>query len=417
MLILYNLFLSLYYLVIRVYALFNDKAKKWITGRQDWERHMKTVLKPGEKRTWIHCSSMGEFEQAKPLIEALRAKYPGYKIVVTFFSPSGYEACKNNILADYVFYLPHDSKRNAERFLAVVAPSLAMFVKYEFWYYYLTQLKKQRIPTLLVSGAFRPEQPFFKWYGGIFREMLHSFNFYFLQDEQSVKMLHTIGINANILISGDTRYDRVAEIAKNVTPIPAIEKFKDGHKILIGGSTWPGDEDVLRECFAIIPDDWKLIIVPHEIGEGHIKKVQQLFDNEPVLFTELDAENTGSDKKVLIVNNMGMLSRLFAYADIAFIGGGFQKGGIHNILEPAVFGVPVIFGPIFEKFVEAKMLASLDYVFPVNDAAGCRDILSKLITKEQYRLTTGVTLKGFMKEHTGATAMIMDEIERGGWLN
>jgi len=417
MLILYNLFLSLYYLVIRVYALFNDKAKKWIAGRQDWELHMNSVLKPGEKRVWVHCSSMGEFEQAKPVIEALRAKYPGHQVVVTFFSPSGYEACKNNVLADHVFYLPHDSKRNAERFVAVVAPSMVMFVKYEFWYYYLIQLKKQWIPTVLVSGAFRPEQPFFKWYGGIFKEMLQCFSFYFLQDEQSAKMLHTIGIDKNVVISGDTRYDRVAVIAKSASPISAIEKFNGTHKIIIAGSTWPGDESVLKECLPVIPEGWKLIIVPHEIDEAHIRKVQGLFNNEPILFTELDAEHTGADKKVLIVNNMGMLSRLFAYADIAFIGGGFQKAGIHNILEPAVYGVPVVFGPVFEKFVEAKKLAEEGYVFPVNDAAGARTVLEKLISNEQYRLKIAASLRRFMQEHTGATEMIMEEIGRQGWLN
>ena len=417
MLFLYNLFLFLYYLVIRVYALFNNKAKKWIKGRQNWEQHLNNTLGNGEKRIWIHCSSMGEFEQAKPIIEALRIQYPGYKIAVTFFSPSGYEACKNNALADYIFYLPHDSRRNAERFISVINPSLALFVKYEFWYYYLVQLKKQRIPTALVSGAFRQEQPFFKWYGGIFREMLESFNVYFLQDEASKEMLNKIGIDKNILISGDTRYDRVAEIAKNVTRIEAIEKFKGNNKILIAGSTWPGDESVLKDSLGVVPNDWKIIIVPHEIGEAHIRKLQHLFDNEPVLFSDLDAENTGQDKKILIINNIGMLSRLFAYGDIAFIGGGFQKGGIHNILEPAVFGVPVVFGPIFEKFVEAKKLVELGYVFPVSDAAGAKEIFEKLITNEQFRLTVGVWLSTFITTHTGATKMIIDEIGYRKWLN
>ena len=416
MLILYNLFLFLYYLVIKIYALFNNKAKKWIAGRTDWQYNISKALNPGEKRIWIHCSSMGEFEQAKPLIEAIRVEYPVYKIVVTFFSPSGYEACRNSPLADYIFYLPHDSKRNAERFISIINPTIALFVKYEFWYYYLTQLKIQRVPVLLISGAFRQGQPFFKWYGGIFREMLRCFSCYFLQDEASKNMLDTIGIHKNVLISGDTRYDRVSVIAKNVTAISAIEQFKGNHKILIAGSTWPGDENVLKDCISVFPENWKLIIVPHEIDEAHIRKVEQLFDNN-ILFSALDAENTGYDKKVLIINNIGMLSRLFAYADIAFIGGGFQKGGIHNILEPAVFGVPVIFGPIFEKFVEAKQLVALEYVFPVNDAAGCKIILEKLIVNEQYRLSISNSLKTFMTEHTGATTMIMEQIKWSKWLN
>ena len=415
MLILYNLFLFLYFLSARIYGLFNSKAKKWVDGRRDWEDLYRNTLKPGEKRIWIHCSSMGEFEQAKPLIEELRAQYPAYKIAVTFFSPSGYEACKNNALADYVFYLPHDGKRNAARFLEIVAPTLAIFVKYEFWYYYLVQLKSKKIPTLLVSGAFRKGQVFFKWYGGMFRDMLGCFSFFFLQDMESENVLATIGITADVLISGDTRYDRVATIAGKVTPITAIDNFKNGHKILIAGSTWPGDQDVLKDCIESLPADWKLIVVPHEIDEAHIRRVAQLFSGA-ILFSELDAANTGSDKKVLIVNNIGMLSRLFAYADVAFIGGGFQKGGIHNILEPAVFGAPVIFGPVYEKFVEAKELAALKYVFPVANASECKEVLNKLITDEEYRGAISYALKEFMKNHTGAAAKIMGAVEREGWL-
>lgn len=416
MLILYNLFLSLYFLSARIYGLFNGKAKKWVDGRKDWEDNYRNTLKRGEQRIWIHCSSMGEFEQAKPLIEELRAQYPTYKIVVTFFSPSGYEACKNNALADYVFYLPHDGGRNAKRFVEIVAPTLAIFVKYEFWYYYLLQLKKEGIPTLLVSGAFRQGQVFFKWYGGMFREMLRCFSFFFLQDAASQTVLVRIGIEKNVLISGDTRYDRVAAIAKNISSIPAIEKFKGASRILIAGSTWPGDEEVLKDCMGALPADWKLVIVPHEIDDAHIRKLQQLFSGA-ILFSELDAENTGSDKKVLIINNIGMLSRLFAYADIAFIGGGFQKGGIHNILEPAVFGAPVIFGPVYEKFVEAKELAALKYVFPVSNAIECNRVFKKLITDEEYRGAISYALKEFMKNHTGAAGVIMGVVKREGWLD
>jgi 3-deoxy-D-manno-octulosonic-acid transferase len=412
----YNLFLSLYKFGISIYALFNDKAKNWITGRHNWEQQLAAALKSGEQRIWIHSSSMGEFEQAKPIIESLKIQFPTYKILVTFFSPSGYEACKNNELADYIFYLPHDGKRNAEKFVTMVKPSMAMFVKYDFWYYYLAELSTQNVPTLLISGAFREEQPFFKWYGGIFRDMLQCFTCFFLQDEQSVKMLHTIGVKDNLVISGDTRYDRVSEIAKNVGPIVAIEHFKNGHKILIAGSTWLGDEEVLTDCLTTLPDNWKLIIVPHEVGESHIKKIQQLF-GDSMLYSELDAEKTGADKKILVINNIGMLSRLFAYGDIAFIGGGFQKGGIHNILEPAVFGLPVIFGPVYQKFVEAKELASLHYVFPVNNSAECGQILQRLISDDAYRGSVSDSLKHFMTNHTGATAAIMDRIKAEKWLN
>jgi len=416
-LILYNILRPFYIFLIRVYALFDGKAKKWVAGRKDWEAHISATLKPGEKRIWIHCSSVGEFEQAKPLIVALKGKYPDHKIVVTFFSPSGYEASQKNTDVDHIFYLPADTNRNAEKFVSIVSPSLVLFIKYEFWYYYLLQLKRKNIPTILVSGAFRESQPFFKWYGKFFRDMLRCFSFFFLQDETSKKLLHSIGIDKNVLVSGDTRYDRVSVIAQNITPIEAIEKFKGAHKILIAGSAWPGDEEVIKEGLPILPENWKLIIAPHEIDDDHIQKLRQLLGYESVLFSELDAENTGKDKKILIINNIGMLSRLFAYGDLAFIGGGFQKGGIHNILEPAVFGVPVLFGPIYEKFVEAKELADLHYVFPVRNAMESNEILKKLIADEAYRSSVSEALKQFMTTRRGATDIIMEGIKREKWLS
>jgi len=417
LLLLYNVFLSLYSFALRISSLVNPKARKWIDGRKDWEHYVRDALNPNETRVWIHCSSMGEFEQAKPLLELLKKQFPKYKTVVTFFSPSGYNACKTNDLVDYIFYLPADSKRNAEKFISAIDPSMAMFVKYEFWYYYLSQLYKQKIPTLLVSGAFREGQVFFRWYGGLFRDMLHCFSFFFLQDEQSQKVLNKIGFSKNILISGDTRYDRVSEIAKAIKPIVAIEKFKGQNKILIAGSTWPGDENVLKDCIAVLPPGWKLIIAPHEVGDAHVRKVQQLFGKETVLFSGLDAENTGANKKILIINNIGLLSRLFAYGEIAFIGGGFKKGGIHNILEPAIFGLPIVFGPVYEKFVEAKELAARQYVFPVNNAAECTAIINKLVTDEPFRNNISLALKEFMQQHTGAAKIIIDKVKIEKWLH
>lgn len=415
-LFIYNFLRLLYLAAARVLALFNKKAEKWINGRKNWEQHFRDTLQEGEKRIWIHCSSTGEFEQARPLIEALRSKYPAYKVVLTFFSPSGYEACLKNNPADYIFYLPNDSSRNARRFVGIVQPSLVMFIKYEFWYYYLQALKANGIPALMVSGAFRQEQQFFKWYGRFFRDMLHSFSFFFLQDKESERLLNTIGIDKNILISGDTRYDRVMAIAQQFTPIDAVVLFKGNSNVLIAGSTHSGDEEIILACFPTLPADWKLIIAPHEISTDHISKLKEAFDGSAVLFSELDAEHTGADKKVLIINNIGMLSRLFAYGDIAFIGGGFQKGGIHNILEPAAFAVPVIFGTIYEKFVEAKEMASLGYVFPVNNAAECSAMLNKLITDEVFHKRTSDSLRSFMQQHTGATQLIMNELDKHGWL-
>jgi 3-deoxy-D-manno-octulosonic-acid transferase len=415
-LFLYNIFLSLYTLAIRVVAPFNEKAKKWIAGRRNWEQNMVAALLPGEKRVWIHCSSVGEFEQARPLIEAIKAQYPSYKTVITFFSPSGFEACKKDEFIDYIFYLPADSRQNAIKFIRTVNPAVAMFVKYEFWYHYLCQLQKQGIPALLISGAFREGQVFFRWYGGLFRKMLNCFSAFFLQDKESEHLLHSLGFAKNVFISGDTRYDRVAAIATHNSLLPAVEKFVAGHRVLIAGSTWPGDEDVINGCMSVLHANWKLIIAPHEVDREHVKNVQKIFPDS-VLYSDLSDANPGGDKKVLIINNIGMLSRLYAYGDIAFVGGGFQADGIHNILEPAVFGLPVIFGPYYEKFVEAKEMVAGELVFPVRDSAAAKTILEKLTLDETYRNDLRHSIKKFMQSHTGATKTIMSEIASHKWLN
>jgi len=358
---------------------------------------------------------LGEFEQGRPLIESLREQYPGYKIVLTFFSPSGYEIAKNYNKADYIFYLPIDGKHNAKAFVNLIDPQLAIFVKYEFWYYYLHRLSKQQVPTILISGAFREKQPFFKWYGNIFRRMLSCFTFFFVQDEQSKSLLGSLGFYKNVMVAGDTRYDRVAAISKNKVSIPAVESFKAHNKILIAGSTWPDDEEILNKCVTNLPDDWKLIVAPHEIDDAHIQKIQQLFTGNSVLFSEL-VEGKTSACKILIINNIGMLSSLYAYGDIAYIGGGFQKGGIHNILEPAVFGLPVIFGPIYDKFVEAKEFVAKQYAFSVKNAEECSTMLNKFITDERYRITIQDSLKKFMEQNIGATTRIMTCIKDEKWL-
>lgn len=416
MVLLYNFFLALYRLAIMAYAPFNAKARLWVRGRRNWQRQITEALSHGEKRIWFHCSSVGEYEQAKPLIELVKAEFPQYKIVVTFFSPSGYEACKTSKLPDHIFYLPHDSSSNAQQFVSMIAPSMALFVKYEFWYHYLNALRQKDVPVLLVSGAFREGQVFFKWHGGLFRKMLRNFSFFFLQDVESQRMLAKIGVAGNVMVAGDTRYDRVATIAANLNPIPALEKFQGHHKLVIAGSTWPGDETVLKDCLDVLPDDWKLVLVPHEIDGPHLKKIQQLFDEQQVLYTDMEANGQGYEKKVLILNTMGMLSRLYSCGEIAFIGGGFQKGGIHNILEPAVFGLPVLFGPVYEKFVEAKELVAQQLVFPVSDASEAKKKLKKLIEDVDHRRAVSHSLKMFMQEHIGASRKIVDTVKVNNWL-
>ena len=403
---LYNIFLVLYALGIRVTSLFNEKARKWLRGRKDIFRQLADAMQgKDEQRIWVHCASLGEFEQGRPVIEAIKTQYPSYKIVLTFFSPSGYEIRKDYDGADYVFYLPMDGAGNAKRFIELVNPSLAIFVKYEFWYHYLNQLKKQDVPTMLISAAFRSSQPFFKGYGGLFRKILKSFACIFVQDENSKQLLADIGITTNVAISGDTRYDRVVQIAENARHYDLIERFKGDSKLLIAGSTWPEDEMVLREALHILPDDWKMIIAPHEIDDKHIQQLDEMFQDTNTIYSQLPTTHTGH--RVLIIDNIGMLSSLYRYGDIAFVGGGFQKGGIHNVLEPAVFGLPVFFGPQYDKFVEAKALVSRLYAFPISKKEHFNSLLRKLMEDDKRRLSMHKTIQAYIAGQAGATAKIM----------
>lgn len=399
---------------IRIAALFTPKAKLWVKGRRHILQQIEDAVSgKTEKRIWMHCSSLGEFEQGRPVIEAIKKDYPGYKIVLTFFSPSGYEIRKDYEHADYVFYLPMDGAGNARRFVQLINPALAIFVKYEFWYHYLDQLKKNAIPTVLISATFRPSQVFFKPHGGIFRKMLTCFNYLFVQDDTSAKLLSTIGIKDNVIVSGDTRYDRVAEIAAAAKKYPLIEKFKEHDKLLIAGSTWPADEKLLEECLHALPDDWKLVIAPHEINGAHIKDIQDRFLTNGVLYSEMADEPAGY--KVLIVDNIGMLSSLYSYGEIAYVGGGFDKGGIHNILEPAVFGLPVFLGPIYDKFIEAKAMVSHQYAFPVSNATDFNSLLQHMIEDNPHRKILQDTIRAYVSSNTGATANIM-KVLASKWL-
>ncbi len=409
-LFLYNISLSVYNFGIHFFSFFNSKAKKFIRGRQNWQNNIENSLKANEKRIWIHCASTGEYEQAKPIIEALYVKYTEYKIVITFFSPSGYEAQKQNHKNGYVFYLPIDRKKNAEYFISIIKPSLVLFIKYEFWYYYLNELKKNKIPTLLISTAFRREQPFFKWYGRFFRQMLSCFTCFFVQDTESSQLLKEIGFDKNVILSGDTRYDRVTNIAIQTKNIPIIERFKGKNKLLIGGSTWPDDENMLYNCKNILPSNWKMIIAPHEFGNGHIDKILKLFGNEAILYSSITETINFTDIKILIIDNMGMLSSIYYYCDIAFVGGGFLKGGIHNILEPAVYGLPIFFGPNYKKFVEANALVAENFAFPIHNAIEFNKKLELFLIDEPKLIELHECLKEFMQQKIGATKIIIEYI-------
>ncbi len=413
MLLFYNFFLATYGLGVRIAATRNPKAAMWVDGRKGWRSKMATALPEAEWRIWIHCSSLGEFEQGRPLIDLLRQRYPAYKVVLTFFSPSGYEVCKGQGMADYVFYLPMDGAANARDFIKIVQPKLVIFVKYEFWYHYLHQVHRQGIPLLLVSAAFRMQQPFFAAWGSFFRRMLGFYSHLHVQDSTSATLLRSIGIT-NVTVSGDTRYDRVNAIAARLREIPEANTFKGQSKILIAGSTWPADEEMLSTILPILPADWKLIIAPHEIDTAHIQSIRQLFP-DTVCYSQL-GETTGEQARVLIVDNIGLLSSLYAWGDVAWVGGGFARSGIHNTLEPAIFGLPIVMGPIYQKFVEAVALVAAGCAFPVIDEQQAARVLKELTQDDQHRNALAAKMKEFIANHTGAANRICSQIADAGWL-
>jgi 3-deoxy-D-manno-octulosonic-acid transferase len=407
MLFFYNVGVRLYYFFIFIASFNNKKAMLWLKGRKDIFKHISDSLNPNEQRTWIHCASLGEFEQGRPIIEGIKEKYPQYKIVLTFFSPSGFEVRKNYNGADYIFYLPLDTKTNAKEFLRLVNPELAIFIKYEFWYHYLSQLKKLNIPSYVVSAIFRPEQVFFKWYGRLFRKALNGITHIFVQNKISSNLLKTIGIN-HVSVCGDTRFDRVYSIYINAKPISQIEKFKGSDKIIIAGSTWEADEDILVDCDFQLKNNYKLIIAPHEIADESIKKLiaklaNKYPENDIVRFSEI-TESEISNKRILIIDNVGMLSNLYAYGTIAYIGGGFGKG-IHNVLEATTFGLPVFFGPNYQKFQEAKDLIQLRAAYSINNASELMDAISNLPYSE-----ASLNAKQYVESKIGGTEMVLNNI-------
>jgi 3-deoxy-D-manno-octulosonic-acid transferase len=357
---LYNLVVLLYGLVIRIAAVKKRKAQQWVNGRKNWESfYRSSIQKTNSKEiVWIHCASYGEFEQGRPLIEKIRQRYPQVKIVLTFFSPSGYEEVKNWQGADVIGYLPLDTKRNAETFISIVKPAAAIFIKYEFWLNFLNALKKYEVKTYLVSAVFKPHHPFFKWYGGMFRKSLGTFNKLFIQDHASGKLLESIGIK-NYEVAGDTRFDRVLEIKENFIPIDLIAKFCSGHKVLVAGSTWPDDEKLLIDVLKKLPANTKLIFAPHEISETSVKKLISRLNENGISFSLYSEGTTSGNEQVLVVNAFGVLSKLYHYCDVAYIGGGFGDG-IHNCLEAAVYLKPVVFyGNTHHKYNEAVELISI----------------------------------------------------------
>lgn len=421
----YNVFIALYHLGIQLAALGNGKAKQWVVGRKNLWSVLEGSFPNKEPLIWVHSASAGEFEQAKPVIEALKKEYPTHKMAVTFFSPSGYSVGKKNNLADYVFYLPLDTHSHAKRFVSVLQPQLVVFVKYDYWYHHLKAVKEAGIPLLLVSSIFRKDQAFFKWYGLFYLNMLHFFTQLFVQDEASQKLLQQHGVE-HVTVSGDTRFDRVATIAATVTEIEGLKEFVQNKKVIVAGSTWPEDEQMLQKAFETT-EGVKLIIAPHEIHEEHIKGIERLFPDSirySALKRLMDDEKQQKEKEtfsanvfpslstkvVMIIDNIGMLSRLYQYATITYIGGGFNKSGIHNTLEAAVWRKPVIWGPNYQKFREAKaLLQAGGFTYTTSDEL--KRILN-VFWKDAHALAKASVAAGkYVQQNGGATQTILYYIQ------
>jgi 3-deoxy-D-manno-octulosonic-acid transferase len=358
---------------------------------------------------WMHCASVGEFEQGRPIIEKLKAENSNLKIILTFFSPSGYMACKKYKGVDAIFYLPMDSKKNAQLFLDNIKPNLILWVKYEYWLYYLQEVKRRNIPTILVSGVFRDNQPFFKWYGKMWQQMLHCFTFLFVQNEESKELLSTLNINDNVIVSSDTRFDRVAAIANNFIPLPLIEKFCGDSNVFVAGSTWEEDEEELIHYVKTHPQI-KFIIAPHEVDEENIKYVQKEFSNS-ILYSQLTTHNLPiTNTNCLIIDNIGMLSRLYYYADVTYVGGGFGSDGVHNVLEAAVYGKPVLFGSVYQKYIEAVDLIECGGAISISDALHLEKCLDNLFLHEEAIEKMGAAAEKYVHENKGATNTIVNYI-------
>ena len=401
----YNLAIYLYGFFIHCASFFNEKAALWVKGRKDWEAKLKSVLQGSNAVIWFHCASLGEFEQGRPLIEKIKIKYPQSKILLTFFSPSGYEIRKNYSGADVVFYLPLDTVYNARTFIDIVKPERVFFVKYEFWFNYLRELKNRNIPTYLISAIFRREQHFFSSIGKWSRQGLDTYKHIFVQDENSLSLLNEFGYN-NVIVAGDTRFDRVNKLVVQAKKYDLMQVFKGEIPLVVAGSTWQADEDILA---SISLANFKLIIAPHEISESNLGSLMQKFSQYyPVRYSEANDASL-KNARVLIIDNIGMLSSLYGYASIAYIGGGFGKG-IHNVLEAAAYGMPVLFGPNYQKFQEAVELIQLKAAYSVNSTEELKEKLNLFLNDSVLLKETSLVSKKYVEQKTGATDIILNVV-------
>jgi len=400
----YNLILHIVQFLLPIVALFNKKMRLFVGGRKNVISSLSQKIQPNDTVVWFHVSSLGEYEQGLPVMEAFKKEYPFYKIVLSFFSPSGYEIRKNNTIADVTVYLPLDTRKNAQQFLNAVHPSKIFFIKYEFWPNYLIEIRKRHIPTFLVSGIVRENQLFFKKYGGFYRNLLHTFTHFFVQNTVSEKLLNSIGFY-NVTVNGDTRFDRVSQILEKDNTIEIISQFKNGKKTIVVGSSWPQDEALLVP-YINQSEHIKFIIAPHNIKPEAILNLKNQILKKTLLYSESDGADTG-DFDVLIVDCIGILTKIYSYADIAYVGGGFGNG-IHNILEPATFGIPVVIGPNFKKFQEAKDLVALGGCMVITDQKSLQQTFTSLLSDDDILKEKGMISKSFVLKNKNATQAIMD---------
>jgi len=407
---LYNISAHITFFFLRVIALFSPKMKLFIRGRRASFSKL-SELSGDNNVIWFHAASLGEFEQGRPVIETVKKDYPKHKILVTFFSPSGYEVQKDYELADVVCYLPFDTKRNVRRFVKTVQPKMAILIKYEFWPNLLNELKIKSIPTILISGIFRKDQSFFKSYGVWFRKSLKAFDHFFVQDENSKKLLKNIQFD-NASICGDTRFDRVYEILQQDNQLDFVEKFKDGQYTVVAGSTW-GEDEVLFVNYinSNAVADEKFIIAPHNMNGKVIRSLKESIHKKTILFSEKEGK-TLEDYQVLILDTIGLLTKVYSYADVAYVGGGLSSNGVHNILEPATYGVPVVIGNQYDKFKEAVDLVALKGCISIEDQSTFSTIFIQLKSDEVFRRNTGAVNRQYVEENTGATSLIMNYINK-----
>lgn len=408
MFFLYNLVVQFADFLLKIVALFSPKIKLFVDGRKTVFNTLSEKISASDKTIWFHAASLGEYEQGLPVMEQIKKQFPNHKIVVTFFSPSGYEVRKNNTIADATAYLPLDSKSNVKQFLKLVHPEMAFFIKYEFWPNYLNELKKQNIKTYLISGIFREKQSFFKWYGGFYRNALKSFHYFFVQNESSKKLLQNIGFQ-NVKVSGDTRFDRVVSILERDNALEFIEQFKNNIPTIVIGSSWPKDEELLINYINQADDTVKFIIAPHNIKPEQLQQLKNTITKKTVLFSEKENQSL-ADYQVFIIDTIGILTKIYSYADIAYVGGGFGNPGVHNILEPATFGIPIVIGPNYSHFAEATALVNMEGCVSIANQNELHQAFDLLVRNEDERHEKGHICSTFVQMNKGATNTILNHI-------